>query len=832
MPKKLADLLFRSFEAKEAFLNQVSELRLQHPDRPIAFALLGGGFLEFWAMKTFLNDKFGKSWELNLGTRISSLWIESAQTIIRRVASWFWLPTKARSRVRLCADELLAGRPIVLNFEYTDRRRAFEVPAGEKELGYLAHRVPNLLLVPVVFVWRRKRLGIANSEDLSARILKGLLAPLKFPKDVLLGDPAHPTHLRKLAILLRQYERSTLRLTDPIEIHSLNVKVLRRKILTSILQEKKVVLGPALQTPKFIGENILRSPSFARVVRAVAAEQEVKEITLYKKSEKYFNEISANFSYFTIEMFGWFLSVIFTRVFDRLTTNDEEFDKLRLVAREGPLLLIPSHKSYFDFLILSYVFFCKDIAPPHIAAGINLRFWPFGPIARSSGAFFIRRSFRGNVLYIEVLRRYIAALLQSKHNVEFFIEGARSRNGKLAPPKFGMLKMVTDSYIEGLIQEKVRIVPVSINYDRVTEVRSHKRELEGGEKVQESFFNLFKSVKILFKRFGEVNVRLAEPIAMEDWIDQSSGSTHTSLDTRKLEVQKLAFEICHRINKTTPVPGTGIVCSILLAKPGAALPKAEFDAWLARVFIDLKKMNVILNPNLSPDFMRGCHRAVAGLMEDGIIEKYQTSTGKVGLRIPQKQRIAALYYKNSAVHALLTAGIAGLAQGSVEELLEIRSLFQFEFFFPEKEIYVQTFLKAPENVMTDFYSLIFDDTFENIQLGIQTLIESQEGAFETKEWRNRFMKYGKTGILESEIKRLEAVNTQSFMAFIEMAKNKKWLLRTEKEGLFRAAPASELRKQLDRIQFFRGRLPAWESLRAKYLREVPHESEATVDLLT
>jgi len=230
--------------------------------------------------------------------------------------------------------------------------------------------------------------------------------------------------------------------------------------------------------------------------------------------------------------------------------------------------------------------------------------------------------------------------------------------------------------------------------------------------------------------------------------------------------------------------------------------------------------------------MRGCHRAVAGLMEDGIIEKYQTSTGKVGLRIPQKQRIAALYYKNSAVHALLTAGIAGLAQGSVEELLEIRSLFQFEFFFPEKEIYVQTFLKAPENVMTDFYSLIFDDTFENIQLGIQTLIESQEGAFETKEWRNRFMKYGKTGILESEIKRLEAVNTQSFMAFIEMAKNKKWLLRTEKEGLFRAAPASELRKQLDRIQFFRGRLPAWESLRAKYLREVPHESEATVDLLT
>lgn len=775
-------------------------------------------------MRFFLWERFGSHFELSLATRIPAIFVESPKTILRRIASAFFLPVKARSRVRLCADELLQGRTVALNFSARDRRKAFQVSEGEKELAYLAQRIPSLILVPVVFLWRRKRTDRVDAREFHEKLLRGIWAPIRFPKDILLGNPAHPTFVRKLAILLRQYERSTLRLTAPIEILSANVKMVRRKIVTSILQEKKIVLGPAITPPKFIGEGILRSTSFARLVRSLAAEEEVPELTLYRRAEKYFNEMAADFSYSTIEGFSWVLSWIFHRIFRGVTVNEEAFDKLRLAAREGPLLVIPSHKSYFDFLIMSYLFFQKDIAPPYIAAGINLGFWPFGPIARTAGAFFIRRSFRGNVLYTEILRRYVAALLHGRHNVEFFIEGARSRSGKLAPPKYGMLKMIVDSYYEGLVREKVQVVPVAINYEKVTEAKSHKRELEGGEKVQESFVNLAKSSRILFKSFGEVHVRIAEPISLEEWLERQIGGPAASTDTRRLGVQKLAFEVCHRINKSTPLNANGLVTAILLAKPGAAMLKSELEAWLLRVHSDLKAMNVLLARALEEDYMKSCRRSIAGFLEDGIIEKYHTPSGKLGLRVPHKQRVAALYYKNTAIHALLTPALSGIARGSQDELLELRGFFQFEFFFPEKEIFLRQVLHIPPGVATGLYALMLDDVLENIEIGLRALLDSGAQTLSAKDWRALLLKYGKTALLESQLQRLEAVNTQGFSAFIDMAKNRKWLLPTGDEEKLKMAGAPELEKALARIRHFRQKAREWETLRAEY--QVLHEEEA------
>jgi hypothetical protein len=168
-------MISSSFEAKEAFLHQVEEVRARHPGRPLAFALLDGGFLEFWAMRFFLWERFGSHFELSLATRIPAIFVESPKTILRRIASAFFLPVKARSRVRLCADELLQGRTVALNFSARDRRKAFQVSEGEKELAYLAQRIPSLILVPVVFLWRRKR---TDRADELVRVLAEL--PLDF----------------------------------------------------------------------------------------------------------------------------------------------------------------------------------------------------------------------------------------------------------------------------------------------------------------------------------------------------------------------------------------------------------------------------------------------------------------------------------------------------------------------------------------------------------------------------------------------------------------------------------------------------------------------------
>ena len=122
---------------------------------------------------------------------------------------------------------------------------------------------------------------------------------------------------------------------------------------------------------------------------------------------------------------------------------------MKRVAGETPIVLCPSHKSYVDFLVLSWVFYQNGLTPPHVAAGINLSFWPFGAIARHGGGFFIRRSLRGDRVYTAVLRAYVKQLLRNRYPQEFYLEGGRSRTGKLLFPKTGLFSMEVDAWLEG-----------------------------------------------------------------------------------------------------------------------------------------------------------------------------------------------------------------------------------------------------------------------------------------------------------------------------------------------------------------------------------------------
>jgi 1-acyl-sn-glycerol-3-phosphate acyltransferase len=817
IPDRISQIVFSSFGAKDTFFYQVDELRQQHPHTPIAFAVFAGGFMELWALRTFLREHLGPEFDLRIATRSPGFLTESFETLYRRIASIFRLSHRPRSRIRQCTDELLAGRPVLLNFEGTDRRKAFEVPTGERELGYIAQRVPQCLIIPVAVVWRRKR-PVRNHEiSTEAKVFKAVFSPLVFLKVLLLGDPDRPTNLGKFLALLRRYERSVFRVCEPIPIYETSVRITRRKVLNLIFQEKRVILGPAIAPPRYISDGILRHPTFLKVVESVSENEGIPQKVLLRKASSYFQEMAADFSYFIVEGFAWVLSWVFSRIFEDLTTDEEQFEKLRLTSREGPLLLIPSHKSYFDFLVLSYVFFKKELAPPHVAAGINLNFWPFGIFAKKSGAFFIRRSFRGNVIYTEILKRYVAALLQNRLNVEFFIEGMRSRNGKLAPPKYGLLKMIADSIQEDLITEKIRVVPVSISYDRVTEVKAHKRELEGGEKVGESFVGLAKSSSILFKKFGKVHVRLADPIPMNEWIDRDTGHSLESPDIIRLSVQKLAFEICHRINRSTPVSGTGIAAAILLLKKSCSMSLEEFIAF-GRIFEkDILYSGYFLSHELNQNFERGLRRGLSGLIDDGIVEKFSLSTRGVGIRIPVKQRVAALYYKNSVIHACLMACVSGFKEGSVEDLLELRSLLQFEFFFSEKEVFLNHLSHFPENISSDLYSRLIEDVLETIQLGLELLGNvGTDVEFDTKEWRSRLMKFGKAAIMEYRVERLESVNTQGFSAFLELAKNKKWLVRGSKESNLRVGNERQIHSALQTVLKFKSRIRPWDEIEKKY----------------
>jgi glycerol-3-phosphate O-acyltransferase len=813
LPSRIERFLYRNFHAGESFAKQVAEIRQQFPDKPLVFGLYASGIVELWVLRYFLRKEFGSSFAPRYATRVWGLFSEPVSLLFRRMASYVGL-ARSISRIRLISDDLERGRCAVLNFVTADRRRAFETPMGEKELAFLQTQHRDFVVVPVVFVWQRKRV---IEKDVPSNISKQLWNTLIFPLislwNLTLGDPYAPNFTRKIALLSLGYSHTTLRAGAPIFFdNTQSPKTVRRRILMDIQQEKKVILGPSFRSTRFIAEGVFRDPTLHRTIQALSAESDSPELTLLKKAERYFKEMGANYSYSTIEVAAWFLKQVFRNIFEGLTVRQEDFDMLRKASKEGPLVFVPTHKSYVDFLMLSYLLHERQIAPPHVIAGLNLNFWPFGAIAKRGGAIFIRRSFKGNPLYGEVLKHYVCALLANKINLEFFIEGARSRNGKLAPPRYGILKMIADSYIKGELTEKVRFVPVSIIYDRVTEDRAHRRELEGGEKVQESFVGLFRALRVLSRNFGKVHVRFGDPIAIEDWSRSEIADSEGASSLVRLATQKLAFEICHRINAASPVTSIGIVCAALLLKPDSGWSRAEFEALLRKFETDLKKLGIPLSPELEQNFIHASRRAIVRLLDDKLVEKFYSGSGGLGYTVPQKQRLAVFYYKNTAIHGLLDLAIAGLCPSELEELLEIRGYLQFEFFFQDKEIYAKRILDISGTIDCAPYAHLLDSYLETLEVGLRSLVEMQELILGRKEWQVRLMRRGKALLQQGALRSPESINTQAFSAFLELTLNRQWLRPSKAEQeLLKPAHAKELQSQLARIQHYRHRIREWTS---------------------
>ena len=816
LPGPIERFLYRNFPAGPQFVKQIQEIRQETGDQPLVFAVPSAGVVEFWVLRHFLRAAYGDTYAPRYATRVWGIFAEPLTLNIKRIASVFGLAKKV-SRIDICSQELQHKRCVVLNLDSKDRRRPFETPTGERELAYLQGQHPEVFIVPTTFVWQRKRnIEKEIPKNMSERLWSILLSPLISLWNMTLGNPFIPRFNRKIALLMLGYRHTTLRASPLIKLdNDESPKSVRRKILMAVQQERKVVLGPTFRSTKHIAETVFRDPNLHATIDAYAEQHGKPSLHYLKKCHKYFNEMAANYSYFVVDLFSWFLKTVFVTIFEGLTVKEEEFDKLREASKEGPLVFIPTHKSYVDFLMLSHIMQEKQIAPPHIIAGINLNFWPFGSIAKRGGAIFIRRSFKDKPLYGEVLRRYIMALLSQKINLEFFIEGARSRNGKLVPPKFGILKMITDNYLSGDLTEKVRFVPMSIIYDRVTEASAHRKELEGGDKVPESFSGLFKAARVLFKNFGKVHVRIGDPIPIEDWVKREVGSDTTSTNINRLAVQKLAFEVCHRINKSSPLTSVGIVCATLLLKADAKWTRSEFEIVLMLLNADLQSEKVPLSPELEENFMHACRRALVRLIDDKMVEKFYSPNGGIGYQIVQKQRLGAFYYKNSAIHGLINFAIAGLCQieGSKianEDLLRLRALLQFEFFFADKEEFVSTIHALAERVDCAPYAFLLDDYLETIEVGIRSLIKMQDLILGKKEWLTRLMKRGRALNAEGHVSRSESINTQAFKAFLELAQNRDYLNVAQTSGdLLKPATAAFLQADLNFIKELRFKIRIW-----------------------
>ena len=274
--------------------------------------------------------------------------------------------------------------------------------------------------------------------------------------------------------------------------------------------------------------------------------------------------MASDLSYPGLRIFNGFLTWFWNRIYAGIDVRGLE--RFADVAETHTLVYAPSHRSYIDFLLLSYALFHAGLMPPHIAAGDNLNMPVIGPLLRRGGAFFIRRQFANDPLYSAVFSEYLHQVLWRGHPVEYFIEGGRSRTGRLLHPRTGMLRLTVRSHRRGVLRP-IAIVPVHISYEKLVEAGAYLEELRGGPKPRESVPSAVRSLRLVRQSFGKVALDFAAPIRLAEFVAATGERDEEEDDL----VRGLASEILTRINAVAAVNPVNLVALVTLSMPRHAI---------------------------------------------------------------------------------------------------------------------------------------------------------------------------------------------------------------------------------------------------------------------
>lgn len=415
-----------------------------------------------------------------------------------------------------------------------------------------------------------------------------------------------------------------------------------------------------------------------------------------------FDEMHGNRREFAVRLFAWLSRYLCRRGYHPDHYYDvAELEQVRRLAAKQSVVYLVTHKTYLDFFVLYDFFYRNDISPPYIFGGVNMAFAGFGSFARRAGGIFIRRTFADDPVYKAVLRRYIQYLIGEGCSFNWAIEGTRSRTGKLVMPKLGLLKYVVDAS-RPLGDDAISYIPVSVSYDQIPDVIDMAAQEAGANKRPESLKWFAGYVRGLDSHFGNIYVRFGEAVALHDTPDAPDLTISQKLiSPRIIEVEKLAFEVCYRINEVTPATETSLILMSLLCRTTARPKRIREDvATLQNYMKQRQSSSMFTSPNLPIN--NDVDAALSSLIDHGIVQ--QDPDGDHCSILPERY-LVALYYSNMAVHHFVIAAFAELGLLNVthdesssgdsafrEEVLRLRDLFKFEFFFSPKEQFRDQFV--------------------------------------------------------------------------------------------------------------------------------------------
>jgi glycerol-3-phosphate O-acyltransferase len=566
------------------------------------------------------------------------------EAVVENLCIRHGLPRPSGRLIGRGSSAVHAAQPLLRHRGWWDARIDHRVPPDLIRLVEAVRGDPSfdVRLVPVAVYW-----GRAPSKE-------GSWFRLWLSENWVLGGA-----LRKVLQVLINGRFTMLEVGEPISLRSvieaeqpataIAARISRRQ-RTEFRRRRAERIGPDLSHRRTLVAAVLRT----RAVRsAIAAEMRERHLSRRKAlavAKGYAEEIAANYSHAFITFMEGFLRRLWNRLYDGVVLNHA--DTLREVARGNEIVFVPCHRSHMDYLLLSYVIYKQGFAVPHIAAGLNLNIPVVGRFLRKGGAFFLRRRFAGNTLYTAVFMKYLATIMARGNSIEYFIEGGRSRTGRLLQPKTGMLSMTVRSYLRDP-RKPVVFLPVYFGYERIVEANTYLGELSGQEKRKESIFDLLRAMRVLREKFGRVHVNIGEPIHLEAVLDQAMAAWRVQgVDSEgrapwvPAVVDDLANQVMRRINAAAAVTPISLLALALLAMPRQAMLEADLKRQIELYLALLREAPYDARVTVAAS---GGAEVIAYGESMQVLRRQAHKLGDV-LRLEADSAVLLTYYRNNILH--------------------------------------------------------------------------------------------------------------------------------------------------------------------------------------
>lgn len=667
--------------------------------------------------------------------------------------------------------------------------------------------------------------------------------------DLLFGSEEKPGKLRRIVKLLRHPGKTFVEIAEPLSIRAFiqtdvvkelpieqQAMMMRRHLIQSMNRHRQTVTGPILKSREEIKENILTSEPVQRYMNDYAQENNLPLKEVRKEAADILEEVASNYSMNWIRAYDAVVAWLKKNMFDDMIVDVKGLKRLKEASKKAPLILVPCHKSHLDYLMISFAFHRNNMPCPHIAAGKNLSFWPLGTIFRGGGAFFLRRTFRGAPFYSRIFSEYVKKLLTEGFNIEFFIEGGRSRTGKVLSPKLGMLSILINACEEGVCNDLI-FAPIFIGYDRVMEESSYLHEVEGGEKAAESLKQMIKARRFITKRYGKIYLNFHEPMSFNEYCkDNGVNAKDLSKDEHASLLRDLGNKFIDCINKSSIVTPHAVVASAILNCSKLSFTYQKLNQYIQTYMSYLVSQKANLSDTLLIEPERALKSALMNyvqrkFIESGVKEESQITDDTL-FKVKTSKRPALDYYKNNSISFFIGASYTALAILDAEAFqlstvtlhqtyLFLQDLFSYEFapdtahnpeYIVRKNIkaFIDEAILIPHKNLPDTYNVtaqglkklhlfanFLKTYFESYLVVILFLIKHGEEELDYKARMKKVQAMGASMHKENEIETPEALSKINFSNAVSYF---------EEKGISGPASRDQLNGYLERINRFRNLL--------------------------